>query len=101
MRKQDRQPVSRPAQIELGDGKWLSCRVADVSEGGSLLIVPDSEWLPKSFVLHDTFLNTRRQVQVMWTSPNRAGVRYIGGAPIVPTARKPAGFGKRVREQTN
>ncbi|RUO98606.1 PilZ domain-containing protein [Hyphomicrobium sp.] len=100
MRKEERQPVSRPARIELDDGKSLACRIADVSSGGALLLVPDSEWLPKTFILHETFTNTRRRVQVRWTSPNRVGVRYIDPPPSArpsqaSPARKPGGFGKR------
>src|SRR5690242_8858357 len=104
MRREERQPVSRPARIELDEGKSLACRIADISSGGALLIVPDSEWLPKSFIVHETFSNTRRRVQVMWTSPNRVGVRYVDSAPAAGTTarpatsavRKPTGFGKRV-----
>lgn len=96
MRKEERQPVSRPARIELGEGRSLACRIADTSRGGALLVVPDSEWLPKSFIVYDTFSDTRRMVQVRWTSPNRVGVRYIDAGGTVPAARKPTGFGKRV-----
>ncbi|HML28863.1 MAG TPA: PilZ domain-containing protein [Hyphomicrobium sp.] len=96
MRKEERQPVSRPARIELGEGRSIACRIADTSRGGALLLVPDSEWLPKSFALYDTFSDTRRLVQVMWTSPYRSGVRYIDPARTVSAVRKPTGFGKRV-----
>lgn len=95
MRKEERKPVSRAARIELDSGRSLPCRITDVSSGGALLTVPDSEWLPKTFVIHDTFSDTRRQVQVMWTSPDRAGVRYIDRKVAAPAARKTAGFGKR------
>jgi hypothetical protein len=96
MRKEERKPVSRPARLELGEGKVVPCRIADLSSGGALLMVSDSEWLPKTFILYDTFSDTRRQVQLMWTSPNRAGVRYLDRNPVAPAGRKPTGgFGKR------
>jgi hypothetical protein len=59
MRREERQNVSRPARIELGDGKVLTCRIADVSTAGALLLIQDGEWLPKVFELVDTLANTR------------------------------------------
>jgi hypothetical protein len=96
MRKEERKPVSRPAKIELGEGQVLTCRIADTSRGGALLLVENSEWLPKSFVIHDTFSGSRRRVRVKWTSPNRAGVQYVDADIDVPAARRSAGFGKRI-----
>jgi hypothetical protein len=93
MRKWDRQKVGRPARVELGNGLTQTCLIANVSRGGALLIVPDSEWLPKDLNLIDAFKGTRRQVHVVWTAPNRAGVQYVGGR-IAP-AKKRTGFGKR------
>lgn len=96
MRREERKPVSRPAKIELGEGQVLSCRIADTSRGGALLLVENSEWLPKSFVINDTFSGTRRRVRVKWTSPNRVGVQYVDAATAAPTANRSVGFGKRI-----
>jgi hypothetical protein len=91
MRREERQNVSRPARIELGDGKVLTCRIADVSTAGALLLIQDGEWLPKVFELVDTFANTRRAVRVVWASSNRLGVRFVGGRE-----KRPTGFGRRI-----
>jgi hypothetical protein len=96
MRREERKPVSRPAKIELGEGQILTCRIADTSRGGALLLIENSEWLPKSFIIHDTFSGTRRRVRVRWTSPNRAGVQYVDAALAATTAPRSVGFGKRV-----
>ena len=93
MRRDERQSVSRPARIDLGDGNLLPCRIADVSAGGALLFITNGEWLPKTFVLIDTFNNTRREVRVVWTADNRVGVRFLDGRGSGP--KKPAGFGQR------
>lgn len=93
MRREERQRVSRPARIELDNGSIVLCRIANVSRGGALLLVPDSEWLPKTFHLTDTFSNIRREVRIVWTSPNCAGLRYID-ARAAPQKRQ-IGFGKR------
>ncbi|MBS0253006.1 MAG: PilZ domain-containing protein [Proteobacteria bacterium] len=95
MRREERKPVSRPAKIELGEGQVLSCRIADTSRGGALLLIENAEWLPKSFVINDTFSGTRRRVRVRWTSPNRVGVQYVD-AGAAPMAHRSVGFGKRV-----
>ena len=71
--------MGRPARVELGNGLIQTCRIANVSRGGALLIVPDSQWLPKDLNLIDAFKGTRRRVRVVWTAPNRAGVQYVGG----------------------
>lgn len=93
MRKETRQPVSRPGRIETDDGKTFACRIADISTGGALLLIPDGEWLPKQFALVDVFQGTRREVCVRWTAPNKIGVAFIGGGATGP--KKPTGFGKR------
>jgi PilZ domain len=93
MRKETRQPVSRPGRIETEDGNTLPCRIADISKGGALLLIPDGEWLPKQFVLVDVFQGTRRQVRVRWAAPDKVGVAFIGDD--APARKKPTGFGKR------
>ncbi len=93
MRKETRQPVSRPGRIETDEGKTFSCRIADLSSGGALLLISNGEWLPKQFALVDIFNNTKRYVRIMWTSPDRIGVTFVGGSP--PQRKKPTGFGKR------
>jgi hypothetical protein len=93
MRRETRQPVSRPGRLELGNGKTVSCRIADLSRGGALLLVPDGEWLPQAFALVDIFQNTKREVRVVWTAPNKIGVKFIGDD--TPAVKKPTGFGKR------
>jgi hypothetical protein len=95
MRREERKSVSRPAKIELDEGQVLPCRIADTSRGGALLLIENSEWLPKSFIIHDTFAGTRRRVRIRWTSPNRAGVQYIDADATASKARS-VGFGKRV-----
>jgi len=90
MRRQERQNVSRPARIDFGNGNVLACRIADISAGGALLLVENTEWMPKTFVLIDAFAKTRREVRVAWTSANRVGVRFVGGGGM-----KPMGFGRR------
>lgn len=93
MRRETRQPVSRPGRIELASGTTFSCRIADLSSGGALLILSNGEWLPKQFVLVDTFDGTKREVQIVWTAPDRLGVRFLGDNR--PMAKKSTGFGKR------
>jgi hypothetical protein len=95
MRKEERQQARRPARIELGNGQTQTCRIANVSRGGALLLIPDSEWLPKEFKLVDTFTGTRREVRVVWTASNRAGVQYVSGSAA--PAKRQSGFGKRVQ----
>jgi hypothetical protein len=93
MRREERQRVSRPARVELGDGKTLTCRIADVSRGGALLLIQDGDWLPDVFELFDTFGNVRRDVRVVWTASNRVGVRFLSAGPS--RSKKPTGFGRR------
>ena len=93
MRRENRQVVSRPARVELGEGNVIQCRIANLSPGGAMLIMPNSEWLPQTFLLVDTFSNIRREVRLMWTAPDRAGVRFIAGG-IAPTVKRNE-FGKR------
>jgi hypothetical protein len=77
MRKEQRKIVARSASIDLGDKGTVNCRIADMSRGGALLLVSDSEWLPKSFPLIDIFARMKRPVGVAWTASNRAGVRFL------------------------
>ncbi len=93
MRKESRQPVSRPGRIETREGQKLACRIADISTGGALLLISHGEWLPKEFVLVDIFQGTKREVQVVWAAPERVGVKYIGEDR--PTTKRTTGFGKR------
>jgi hypothetical protein len=91
MRREERQNVSRPARIDFGNGNVVTCRIADVSAGGALLLIENNEWMPKRFVLIDAFTKTRREVRVAWASSNRVGVRFVDGG-----RSKPLGFGRRV-----
>lgn len=91
MRRELRRNVSRPARIDLGNGRILPCRIGDISRNGALLVIPDSEWLPKEFILIDTFAGTERWVRIAWTSPNKAGVKYLDSGP----RERSKGFGKR------
>jgi PilZ domain-containing protein len=96
-RRDDRQAVNRPARIELEGGKTYPCRIADISRGGALLLIPDSDSLPAVFQILDLHENTKREVRKVWTRPNRAGVAYTDsedqkfGNPV----RSPITFGKR------
>jgi hypothetical protein len=96
-RREERQSVSRPARIELGDGSVFQCRIANVSRGGALLLVPESELLPAIFHVVDLFSDTRREVRNVWISPGRVGVSYIdiGDGHFGKPVRKQLGFGKR------
>ena len=94
-RREPRQEVSRPARIEIGDGRIVMCRIANIARRGALLLVDESEWLPKFFELFDKFSGSRWEAQVMWTSQNRAGVRFLSGVRAA-TEKKTVGFGKRV-----
>lgn len=98
-RRDERQQVNRPARIELSDGTVLQCRIANVSRGGALLLIPDSEALPSVFHVVDTFLDARREVRKVWTGPNRVGVQYIDGdaASFGSPVRSHVTFGKRDR----
>lgn len=93
MRRETRQPVSRPGRIETDEGKTFLCRIADLSTGGALLLISNGEWLPKQFALVDIFHNTKRQARIKWVSPDRIGVAFVDGGP--PKPKKPSGFGKR------
>ena len=94
MRTEKRQQVGRPARIEVEGGNIIACRIANLSPGGALLLVSESEWLPPVFDLVDVFANSRRTVRVAWAFSARAGVRFltVGLAPN----RKSGTFGKRV-----
>lgn len=91
-RQSERQLVSSPARIELADGDIFSARIANVSQGGALLIFPDGEALPNIFHVVDLATDARREVRKAWTAPNRVGVQYIDGAS--------ARFGQPLRQQT-
>lgn len=99
-RQFERQVVSHPARIELEDGNIFSARIANVSQGGALLIFSDGEALPNIFHVVDTSSDARREVRKVWTAPNRVGVQYIDvpsthfGQPV----RHQATFGKRARK---
>jgi hypothetical protein len=79
MRREERQSVNRTASVDIGDGKVLQCRIANISRGGALLMLPDVDDLPNVFRLLDTHSKTRREVRKVWTGPNRVGVEYIDG----------------------
>lgn len=97
-RQSERQAVSYPARIELEDGNVFSARIANVSQGGALLIYSDGDALPNIFHVVDLTSEERREVRKVWTAPNRVGVQYIDsqskhfGLPV----RHQATFGKRV-----
>ena len=96
MRKEERKYVSRPAKIELPGGRLEACRIANASHEGMLLVVLDSEWLPKSFIVHDIFSEARWPVEVMWTLPNRAGVRFTDPAARTLLKNRPFEFAKHI-----
>jgi PilZ domain-containing protein len=93
MRTEKRQQVGRPARIEIEGGNIIACRIANLSPGGALLLVSESEWLPPVFDLVDVFSDTRRTVRVAWAFSGRAGIRFLSGRKA-PT-RKSGSFGKR------
>jgi hypothetical protein len=99
-RQSERQAVSHPARIELEDGNIFSARIANLSQGGALLIFPDGDALPNVFHVVDMASDARREVRKAWTAPNRVGVEYIDGQsmrfghPVRPQAT----FGKRARK---
>ena len=92
MRKEPRQPVARTARIKLDGNRVLTCRISNLSSSGALLVIEDTEWLPKTFDLFDVFAGTTRQVRLAWRKPGCVGVRFLDDPP--PKA-KPKGFGKR------
>ncbi len=97
MRRDERQSVNRAARIELADGKTFQCRIANVSRGGALLLVPDSETLPRFFHVVDLSLDEKREVRNVWAERGRVGVSYIdsGSAHFGRPVKKQATFGKR------
>lgn len=91
MRRERRDPVNRSARIDLGGNQTLTCRILNLSRGGALLLVPNSEWLPKTCSLIDVFTGTTRQIAVVWRGANCAGVRFLDA----PATMKPKQFGRR------
>ena len=81
MRKEQRKSVGRSARIELDDKRRLHCLIANISTGGALLLVRDSEYLPKTFLLIDVFTEMSRRVAIVWTGSHRAGVRFLDTSP--------------------
>jgi hypothetical protein len=92
MKQRDRREiVSRPARAELGVDRFLSCRIANLSRGGALILIANADWLPREFELMDIFLKTTRRVRVAWSGSTSAGVKFLD--PPVKPAR--AAFGRR------
>jgi hypothetical protein len=76
-----RRSVRREATIIFGAGK-IRCTVCNSSQGGALLAVSFTEWLPPRFVLEDS--GVRRQVAVAWQGSEHIGVRYLDQPPQRP-----------------
>jgi hypothetical protein len=93
MRKEDRQCLARTGRIKLGQDRFLTCRIANLSSSGAMLVVNDAEWLPKTFALYDVFYRTTRMARIAWRKPGRVGVRFLDDPP----ARKRRGFGIKLR----
>ncbi|MBS0249433.1 MAG: PilZ domain-containing protein [Proteobacteria bacterium] len=100
-RQSERQTVSHPARIELEDGNIFSARIANVSQGGALLIFSDGEALPNIFHVVDLTSDERREVRKAWTAPNRVGVQYIDdeAGHFGRAVRTRSTFGKRAPKQ--
>jgi hypothetical protein len=92
MRKEQRVTVGRPGRIDLGEDRFIACRICNISPGGALLLVENSELLPATFALTDVFATTKRRVRIAWRGGDHIGVRFLD-----PLAPKPAvlTFGKR------
>jgi hypothetical protein len=93
MRKEDRQCLARTGRIKLGQDRFLTCRISNLSSSGAMLVVDDAEWLPKTFALYDVFYRTTRMARIAWRTPGRVGVRFLDDPP----ARKRRGFGIKLR----
>ncbi len=98
MRRHERLQVSWPARIEVDGGNVLQCRIANISRGGALLLLPESESLPDFFHLVDLKTDDRREVRKVWAGANRVGVQYIDGDSdnFGTPVKKRAIFGKRI-----
>ena len=93
-RKEPRQSVSGPAMITLGNRGSLPCRISNVSRSGAMVLISNSEWLPNTFELADSFSGVRRQATVVWKGARSIGVRFRSGSELAPR-RHGADFGRR------
>ena len=89
-RKDMRRPAHAKAKIVFGKGQEIDCTIRNTSQGGALLLVPFSEWLPPRFELEDDS-GVRRQVILAWQGSEHVGVRFTDRPP----RRRGPQFGRR------
>ena len=79
-RKWRRKPIGADGFLYAFDGQQIgACQVRDVSEGGAMLVLSNSEELPRQFVLAlSRNGQVRRHCQMVWQTMNHAGVRFTG-----------------------
>ncbi|WP_414653734.1 PilZ domain-containing protein [Hyphomicrobium sp.] len=94
MHRPPRTPVTRPARVELSNGRTVNCQILDLSERGAKLRIVNAQLLPPSFTLADSFSSERWTARVVWTGHRTAGVTLEGASPAAVKPRR-VEFGKR------
>ena len=79
-RKWRRKPIGADGFLYTFDGQRIGpCQVRDVSAGGAMLVLSNSEELPGQFVLAlSRNGQVRRHCQMVWNTAKHAGVRFTG-----------------------
>ena len=79
-RKWRRKAMGADGFLYAFDGQQIGrCQIRDVSDGGAMLMLSNTEELPRQFVLAlSRNGQVRRHCQTVWQSMNHAGVRFTG-----------------------
>lgn len=82
-RKDLRQPLRYPAQIDVGDGSApKTCLISNVSASGAKVAIPNADEIPDrlSLILAPE-QGIRRRCIVVWRAPDALGLEFIKTPP--------------------
>lgn len=82
-RKDQRQPLRYPAQIDLGDGSPLkACLISNVSASGAKVTVDNPDQFPdRLYLILARDQGTRRHCNVVWRAPDSLGLEFVKAPP--------------------
>jgi hypothetical protein len=82
-RKDLRQPLRYPAEIDIGDGSPPKpCLISNVSASGAKVTIPNANEIPdRLFLILAPEQGTRRRCIVVWRSPDALGLEFIKTPP--------------------